>query len=190
MQQLVEEIRKCTFCQDKLPLTPNPLFTASTQASIMVVGQAPGIRAHTSGKPWNDASGKRLREWLGVSETVFYDPEQIALVPMGLCYPGKGKNGDLPPRKECAPLWHSKLVNAMPNLRLTVLVGKYAQQYYLKDQMKNNLTGTVMHYRAYLPRYFPIVHPSPNTRFWLSKNPWFVEEVVPNLQEIVKAVLV
>lgn len=189
MQQLVEEIQKCIYCQEKLPLKPNPLFTASVHASIMVIGQAPGIKAHASGKPWNDASGKRLREWLGISEKVFYDPQKIALVPMGLCYPGKGKNGDLPPRKECAPLWHKKSVEVMPKIVLTVLVGKYAQQYYLGNQMKRNLTGTVMSYRDYLPKHFPIVHPSPNARFWLSKNPWFIEEVIPELQRAVKAIL-
>lgn len=189
MRQVLEEIRKCTYCQEKLPLKPNPLLTASSNARIMIVGQAPGIKAHESGQPWNDASGKRLREWLGISEETFYDPEQIALVPMGLCYPGKGKNGDLPPRSVCAPLWHEKLVQAMQNIALTVLVGKYAQQYYLRDKMKRNLTETVINFREYIPLYFPIVHPSPNSRFWLRQNPWFIEEVVPVLQKEVKGVL-
>lgn len=189
MRQLLEEIRKCTYCQQYLPLKPNPLLTASSNASIMVVGQAPGIRAHETGKPWNDASGKRLREWLGISDNTFYDPEQVALVPVGLCYPGKGKSGDLPPRPECASLWHEKLIKAMKNVALTVLVGKYAQQFYLRDKMKRNLTETVLSFRDYAPLYFPIVHPSPNARFWLKKNPWFVEEIVPVLQQEVKVAL-
>ena len=138
---------------------------------------------HETGVPWDDPSGRQLRKWLGVSDEVFYDENKIALVPMGFCYPGKGKGGDLAPRTECAPLWHQQLWDNMPNLELIILIGTYAQNYYLKGEIEKNLTETVKAYRKYLPKYFPLPHPSPRNRFWLAKNPWFGGEVVINLQE-------
>ncbi len=181
MQKLLSEIRSCDVCKAHLPLGPRPIVTADARAKIIIIGQAPGTKVHETGVPWDDPSGKTLRKWLGVSDEVFYDPSKIALVPMGFCYPGKGKGGDLPPRTECAPLWHQKLWNGIPNLELIILIGTYAQKYYLKEAMKKNLTATVKAYQQYLPSYFPLPHPSPRNRFWLRKNPWFETEVLPHL---------
>ncbi|WP_423149156.1 uracil-DNA glycosylase family protein [Rubrolithibacter danxiaensis] len=188
IEELLKEIRTCNKCSSCLPLGPAPLLTASSRSRIVVIGQAPGVKAHESRIPWNDASGKQLRKWMGVSDEVFYNPEIIALVPMGFCYPGKGKSGDLPPRPECALSWHEELQKQMPNKELILLVGNYAQRYYLKGRHKN-LTETVKSYHSYLPQFFPIVHPSPNSRFWLSKNRWFVEEVVPVLQQEIQKII-
>jgi uracil-DNA glycosylase len=156
---------------------------AHPESKIAIIGQAPGTKVHQTGIPWDDPSGKQLRKWLGVTDKQFYDERLFALIPMGFCYPGKGKSGDLPPRPECAPLWHDPLIQDMPNLKLTILIGQYAQRYYLGDAMKKNLTETVKNYKNYLPNYMVLPHPSPRNRFWLSKNPWFEEEVLPELQE-------
>lgn len=190
MKKLLSEIRNCEVCKAHLPLGPRPIVAAHANAKIIIIGQAPGTKVHETGLPWDDPSGRQLRKWLGVSDEVFYDETQIALVPMGFCYPGKGKGGDLPPRLECAPLWHQKLWDAMPRLELIILIGTYALNYYLKDGMERNLTETVKAYRQYLPKYFPLPHPSPRNRFWLTKNPWFEEEVVGQLQKLVKKVIV
>ncbi|MEP3210797.1 MAG: uracil-DNA glycosylase family protein [Maribacter sp.] len=181
MKKLLSEIRACEVCKAHLPLGPRPIVTAHSEAKIIIIGQAPGTKVHETGVPWDDPSGRQLRKWLGVTDEVFYDERKIALVPMGFCYPGKGKGGDLPPRTECAPLWHQKLWHEMPNLELIVLIGTYAQKYYLKEEMKKNLTETVKAYQNYLPKYFPLPHPSPRNRFWLGKNPWFETEVLPHL---------
>lgn len=182
MDKLLAEIKACEVCKDHLPLGPRPIVSAHTDARIIIIGQAPGTKVHATGVPWDDPSGKQLRKWLGVSDEVFYDETKIALVPMGFCYPGKGKGGDLPPRKECATLWHQQLWDMMPHLELIILIGAYAQKYYLKKEMKKNLTETVSAYEEYLPRYFPLPHPSPRNRFWLKKNPWFEKEVILDLQ--------
>lgn len=166
-----------------------PLFVASPQSKIVIVGQAPGIRAQTSNMPWNDASGRRLMQWLGVTEAQFRDPAMFAHIPMDFYYPGKGKSGDLPPRKTFAPLWHSRLRDDMPNVELTILIGKYAQAYYLKNRVQANLTETVHHYATYLPEYFPLVHPSPLNFRWFAKNDWFEEALVPDLQNVVAGIL-
>jgi len=158
-------------------------------ARIAIIGQAPGIKVHQSGVPWDDASGRTLRTWLGVNEAQFYNPELFAIVPMGFCYPGNGKSGDLPPRPECAPQWHGPLLEAMPNIELTLLIGQYAQAHYLGDRAKRNLTETVRNYKGYLPEQLPLPHPSPRNRFWQAKNPWFTEKVVPELQRRVQAVM-
>ncbi|GMN09597.1 uracil-DNA glycosylase family protein [Croceitalea sp. MTPC9] len=186
MEQLLTQIRACEVCTAHLPLGPRPIVAAHPDAKIIIIGQAPGTKVHETGVPWDDPSGRQLRKWLGVSDEVFYDETKIALVPMGFCYPGKGKGGDLSPRKECAPLWHQQLWDSMPNLELIILIGTYAQSYYLKGEMEKNLTETVRAYRNYLPKYFPLPHPSPRNRFWLSKNPWFESEVLPELKKRIK----
>lgn len=190
MQKLLSEIRSCEVCKAHLPLGPRPIVAAHPKASIVIVGQAPGTKVHKTGVPWDDPSGKQLRKWLDVSDEVFYDETKIALIPMGFCYPGKGTSGDLPPRTECAPLWHEPLLDNMPNLALVILIGMYAQKYYLGKMTKNTLTETVASYKTYLPKYLPLPHPSPRNRFWLTKNPWFEEEVVPELQRQVAKVLI
>lgn len=182
MKELLSEIRACEVCKAHLPLGPRPIVAAHLDAKIIIIGQAPGTKVHETGVPWDDPSGKQLRKWLGVSDAVFYDETKIALVPMGFCYPGKGKGGDLPPRTECAPLWHQKLWDSMPNLKLIILIGTYAQKYYLKNEMEKNLTETVKAYHKYAPKYFPLPHPSPRNRFWLTNNPWFEEKVVKELK--------
>ena len=162
-----------------------PLFVASPQSKIIIVGQAPGIRAQTSNMAWNDASGQRLMRWLGVSEDQFRDPSLFAHIPMDFYFPGKGKSGDLPPRKEFASLWHDRLMEHMTQVKLTILIGKYSQGHYLKDRVPRTLTETVRDYKYYLPDYFPLVHPSPLNFRWFAKNEWFEEEVIPDLQRIV-----
>lgn len=165
-----------------------PLFQASPSSKIVVIGQAPGIRAQTSGIPWDDTSGTKLRSWLGVSEEQFRNPAIFALVPMDFYYPGRGKSGDLPPRKDFAPLWHTKLMDLMPNVELTVLVGRYAQKYYLPGE-QSTLTETTRNYRTYLPDYFPLVHPSPLNFRWHAKNRWFEDEVIPELQKQIAKII-
>ncbi|MFD2891478.1 uracil-DNA glycosylase family protein [Flavobacterium chuncheonense] len=189
MQSLHHEILQCTHCSEHLPLGPNPVVQISRTAKILIIGQAPGVKVHQTGIPWNDASGKQLRHWLQLSEEIFYDATKIAIVPMGFCYPGKGNSGDLPPRKECAPLWHDKIISEMPDLKLTLLIGQYAQKYYLKTSVKSNLTETVAHFEAYLPDFFVLPHPSPRNRFWMQQHQWFETKVVPVLQSKVKSIL-
>ena len=166
-----------------------PLFSTPSTAKILIVGQAPGIKAQESKIFFNDKSGVKLREWMGIDDEIFYKSGLIGVVPMDFYYPGKGKSGDLPPRKNFAKKWHSKVLELMPNIELIVLVGKYAQDYYLGNDKKQNLTETVFNYKQYLPRYFPIVHPSPLNFRWHNKNPGFIKEVVPELQKRVKEIL-
>ncbi len=176
-------------CAEYLPLGPRPVVSAHPESRVLLIGQAPGTRVHNSGIPWNDPSGDTLREWLEMDKADFYDAQKIAIVPMGFCYPGKGKSGDLPPRPECAPLWHPRLVEAMPNIRLTLLIGQYAQRYYLKEHFGKNLTETVRNHRHYLPDFLPLPHPSPRNRLWLRRNPWFQEEVLPVLRQQMRRAL-
>ncbi len=189
MKQLLQNISTCTICERYLPLGPRPIVTAHPDAKIAIIGQAPGAKVHATGIPWDDPSGKQLRKWLGVTDEQFYNDRLFALIPMGFCYPGKGNSGDLPPRPECAPQWHQMLLKQMPNITLTILIGQYAQKYYVKERLKSNLTETVRHYAEYLPDYFVMPHPSPRNRFWLRKNPWFEEEVLPEFQKRVSTVL-
>lgn len=166
-----------------------PLFSVSPTAKVVIIGQAPGIKAQISNKPWDDASGERLIRWLGIPEKIFRDPALVAHMPMDFYYPGKGKSGDLPPRREFAPLWHGRLLQLMPQVEMTILVGRYAQQYYLDTPKSDSLTVTVRNYRQYLPTYFPLVHPSPLNFRWLRQNQWFEEEVVPDLQARIQNIL-
>lgn len=186
---LLQEIRACRHCEAYLPLGPRPVVRAASTARLLIVGQAPGTRVHATGIPWNDPSGDRLRAWLQLDRTTFYDESQVAILPMGFCYPGKGKSGDLPPRPECAPLWRPKLLPLLPNIQLTLPIGVYAQNYHLAGRQKANLTETVRTFHEYLPDLFPLPHPSPRNQFWLERNPWFVAECLPVLRARVAAVL-
>lgn len=189
MDRLLQEVRACTVCAEYLPNPPKPVLRASATARLMIVGQAPGRRVHESGIPWNDPSGDKLRDWLQLSREQFYDESRIAIVPTGFCYPGKGAHGDLPPRPECAPLWHPVLRAAMPDIRLTLLIGSYAQAWYLGPDRKASLYETVHARQQYLPQFFPLPHPSPRNRRWLSQRPWFETEVLPELRTLVHRVL-
>ncbi|CAN5328063.1 uracil-DNA glycosylase family protein [soil metagenome] len=182
LEKLLLEVRACRACEGKLPLGPRPIVRATVHARVLIVGQAPGTKVHKTGVPWNDPSGDRLRGWLGVDRDFFYNEENIAIIPMGLCYPGKAPNGDMPPRKECAPLWFDKLHALLPNIGLTLLVGHYAQAHYLNTRRKATLTDTVANYAEYLPEYFPLPHPSPRNLMWLRRNDWFERDVVPALK--------
>ncbi len=188
MKELLTEIRNCTICSEYLPLGPRPVIEASSNSKIIIVGQAPGTKVHESGIPWDDQSGKKLREWLNVDNDTFYNVDNFGIVPMGFCYPGKGKTGDLPPRKECAETWHDQVFSAFDRIRLVLVIGTYAQNYFFpKDE--NNLTEKVRNYQKYLPKYWPLPHPSPVNRFWRSKNLWFEAEVVPRLQKKINQLL-
>ena len=166
-----------------------PVYTASAKAKIVIVGQAPGRKAQESLQPWSDVSGKLLRSWLGVTDEQFYDPNVVALIPMDFYYPGKGAHGDLPPRKGFAEKWHPQLLAHMPDVELTILIGAYAQKHYLGKRAERNLTETVRTYEAYLPDYFPLVHPSPLNFRWRKNNPWFEAEVVPELRRRIAQLL-
>lgn len=156
---------------------PRPVLQASKEARILLVGQAPGLKVHNSGVPWNDASGDRLREWLGITSDIFYDEKRIAILPMGFCYPGAGERGDLPPRKECYPLWHKRFLTEMQNIQIIVLLGQYAMVSYLGKSRKSSLTKTVHAWREYLPRFLPLPHPSPLNNIWLARNRWFEKDL-------------
>ncbi|EGQ8074116.1 uracil-DNA glycosylase family protein [Vibrio vulnificus] len=182
LEPLLTQIRACQVCASALPLGANPVVQAHSEAKILIIGQAPGTKVHHTSIPWNDASGNRLRAWLDIEKQTFYDPKQIAIMPMGFCYPGQGQSGDLPPRKECAPLWHEALLKHLPNIELTLLIGQYAQNRYLSNKPKT-LTETVQNWQAWLPDYLPLPHPSPRNTLWLRKNPWFEEQTVPYLRQ-------
>lgn len=186
-ESLVAEVRACTACAAVLPLGPRPVFQMSQTATLLVASQAPGSKVHASGIPFSDPSGDRLREWAGLSNEQFYDAAKVAILPMGLCYPGRAANGgDAPPRPECAPLWRERLLAAMPAIRLTLLIGGYAQNHVLGP---GSVGARVRAFRDYLPRYFPLPHPSWRSRIWAARNPWFEEEVLPALRESVARAL-
>ena len=189
LDSLFEEIRACRLCEAHLPLGPRPVIRGAESARLLIIGQAPGTRVHASGIPWDDLSGDRLRHWLGVDKPTFYDESRIAIMPMGLCYPGKGKSGDLPPRPECAPAWHDKVLILLPNIELTLLIGQYAQHRYLGKAARGSLTETVRSWADYSPGWLPLPHPSPRNTLWLKKNPWFEQEVIPHLQQRVAPLL-
>jgi uracil-DNA glycosylase len=176
-------------CAAHLPFAPRPVLRVSPTARVLIVGQAPGRRVHASGVPWDDPSGDRLRAWLQLSREIFYDESRIAIIPTGMCYPGKGPSGDLPPRRECAPLWHPKLRALMPDIQLTVLVGSYAQAFYLGPRRKGSLAETVRAFGEFLPDFFPLPHPSPRNVGWFQRNPWVEKEVVPEVRKRVGEIL-
>ncbi len=190
LQRLTKQIRSCALCENHLPLVPNPIVRPSSTAKLLIIGQAPGIKVHETSVSWNDASGNKLREWMGIERDVFYDSEKIAIMPMGFCYPGKGKSGDLPPRVECAPQWHASLLELMPQIELVLLIGMYAQKYYLHTARKKNLTETVRAWQQYSPRYLPMPHPSPRNKLWLKNNAWFERDVIPVLKQRVSELTV
>lgn len=186
---LLEEVTACRLCEAHLPHPPRPVVRASATSRLLIVGQAPGRRVHETGIPWNDPSGDLLRAWLRLDREQFYDETRIAIVPTGFCYPGKGKQGDLPPRSECAPQWHDRFLAAMPKIGLTLLIGSHAQAYYLGEKRKPTLTETVENFKEYLPHFFPLPHPSPRNRLWLKRNPWFEKDVLPELRKRVQKIL-
>ena len=183
LSTMLKEVRGCDICAAALPHGARPVLQAGPKARILIAGQAPGRKVHESGILFDDPSGDRLRDWLQVDREIFYDPDKLAILPMGFCYPGTGKSGDLPPRPECAPLWHGPLLEALPNLELTLLIGSHAQKYYLKKTAAKTMTETVRNWRNYLPGIIPTPHPSWRTTGWLRKNPWFETDVVPELRK-------
>ena len=188
LASLLNEVRACRTCETSLPFAPRPVLRASASAQLLIIGQAPGTRVHQTGIPWNDPSGDRLRDWMGLDRELFYDEQRIAIIPMGLCYPGKGKSGDLPPRPECAEQWHARLLAELPQLKLRLLVGKYAQDYYLGTR-RQSLAATVHAWEDCLPDFFPLPHPSPRNIRWFLNHPWFETDVLPAFRERIMAIL-
>jgi uracil-DNA glycosylase len=188
LSSLLYEIRACAICEAHLPLGPRPVLQLDSRARVLIAGQAPGRKVHESGVPFDDASGNRLREWLGVTREVFYDPKQFALVPMGFCFPGSGRSGDLPPRPECAPAWREQLLGHLRHIELTLVLGQYAQAYHF-GKSSASLTELVKSWRSHWPHTVPLPHPSPRNNLWLRRNPWFEAEVLPPLRERVSALL-
>jgi len=188
LTSLLREVRACTLCAQHLPLGPRPVVQVHESARILIAGQAPGRKVHDTGVPFNDASGERLRAWLGISREVFYDAERVAILPMGFCYPGTGNSGDLPPRPECAPAWRAALLSRLKNLRLTLVIGQYAQASHLPGA-DESLTEVVRAWRQHWPAMVPLPHPSPRNNLWFKRNPWFEQELIPVLRNRVKQVL-
>lgn len=186
--QLLEEVRACRHCASALPQPPRPVLQLDPRARILIAGQAPGRRVQASGLPFDDPSGDRLRDWLGLERDAFYDPARVAILPMGFCYPGSGRNGDLPPRPECAPLWRARLLASLQSLRLTLVIGSHALDWHLPDHPRT-LTDTVRRWRDHPPQLMPLPHPSPRNNIWLKKNPWFDRELLPVLRQRVAQAL-
>ncbi|RUO58996.1 uracil-DNA glycosylase family protein [Pseudidiomarina insulisalsae] len=193
LDNLLEHVRACRVCEENLPFGARPVLQASSQARILIAGQAPGRRVHATGLPFNDPSGDRLRQWLGVDRQQFYDARLFAIMPMGFCYPGTGKSGDLPPRPECAPLWRKRLMAELPALELVLPIGQYAINWHLAEQgmiaKKQTLTETVKQWQQFWPHVLPMPHPSPRNNLWLRRNPWFEEEIIPHLQQRVQSLI-
>ena len=190
LERLLADIRQCRICAAHLPHAPRPVLSATTRARILIAGHAPGIRVHRSGVPWDDPSGDRLRGWLGIGRDTFYDPTRFAIIPMGFCYPGTVKgSGDLPPRPECAETWHRQLMQTLPQVEFTIVLGRYAQEWHLGKGRRTTLTETVAGWNDYMPRYLPLPHPSGRNNGWLARNPWFGSEVIPALRHRVASLL-
>ncbi|HEX9980905.1 MAG TPA: uracil-DNA glycosylase family protein [Flavobacterium sp.] len=187
MKQIINDIRQCNLCHD-LPMGPNPVVQLGINSRILIIGQAPGRKVHQSGVPWDDKSGDTLRQWLGVSKEVFYDPEIFAIMGMSFCYPGKGISGDLPPRPTCSKTWHKLILDKFGTKPITLLIGQYAQRHYLPGVYKG-VTDTVKNFESFLPEYFSLPHPSPRNQNWLKINPWFAETVLPELRMMIKELL-
>lgn len=189
LDALLSAVRDCRACEAHLPLGPHPVLQAHASARILIVGQAPGLRVHVTGIPWDDASGQRLRNWMEVDERVFYDASRIAIVPMAYCYPGRGRGGDLPPRRECARLWLDHLLAKLPRIQLTILIGHHAQRHFLGAGRKATLAQTAAAWREYAPRYLPLPHPSPRNQPWFKRHSWLEREAIPHLRERVRALV-
>lgn len=187
-ESLLAKVRACEICKESLPYEPRPVVQLDPESRILIVGQAPGSKVHQSGIPFDDASGQRLRDWLGISREDFYNPKKVAILPMGFCYPGTGKSGDLPPRPECAPKWREELLAQLEVVELTIVIGQYAQAYHLEGA-KRSVTEHVQRWREYWPKVVPLPHPSPRNNRWLKNNPWFEAELVPELKKQVAALL-
>jgi len=187
LTRLLREVRACRICSADLPFGPRPVVQVTTTARLLIVSQAPGSKVHQSGIPWSDASGDRLRDWLKLDRSTFYDEARVAILPMGFCYPGAGENGgDRPPRPECAPRWHDRLLKHLPDLQLTLLIGQYAHQHYLGTGRNSSMTETVKAFAQYRPQFFPLPHPSWRSAIWMRKNPWFEETIIPKLRKAVQ----
>lgn len=189
LDELLVAVRDCRACEHHLPLGPRPVLRAAPTARILVVGQAPGLRVHKTGVPWDDASGERLRAWMGLGKQVFYDESRVAIIPMGYCYPGRGVGGDLPPRRECAQLWLDQLLAKLPLIELTLLIGQHAQRHFLGRRRKSSLAETMKAWREYAPEYIPLPHPSPRNTPWLQRHSGFESELLPELRERIKGIL-
>lgn len=190
VESVLAQARACRVCEPELPLGPRPVLQASATSRVLIVSQAPGRKVHETGLPFNDPSGDRLREWMGVDRATFYDPVRVAIVPMGFCFPGTGRSGDLPPRPECAPTWHPRLLPLLKQVRLTLVIGQYAHKGLLGRQRRRNLTETVKAWREFLDRgRLPLPHPSPRNQMWLRRNPWFEAELLPELRARMAAAL-
>ncbi|MGI9417265.1 MAG: uracil-DNA glycosylase family protein [Geminicoccaceae bacterium] len=186
---LIDQVKACRICAEKLPHGPRPVIQIGREARLLIAGQAPGSKVHETGIPFDDPSGDTLRAWLGIDRATFYDPSKVAILPMAFCYPGRGRSGDLPPPTDCAPAWRARLLATMPDIRLTLVIGRYALDHHLGNDAKANLTETVRAYRDYLPTHLPLPHPSPRNRPWLKRHPWFEAEVIPALRDRVAEVL-
>jgi uracil-DNA glycosylase len=186
LEGLLTAVRACRACDAHLPLGPRPVLQAGASARILIVGQAPGAKVHASGVPWDDKSGERLRQWMGIDPATFYDPARIAILPMGYCYPGRAASGDLPPRRECADLWLGQLLAKLPHIELTLLVGQYAQSHFLRGKGHASVTLTTRDWRAHAPAVVPLPHPSPRNIAWFIANPWFDDELLPVLRRSVR----
>jgi uracil-DNA glycosylase len=187
LPRLLREISACRICEAELPQGPRPILRASRSARLLIISQAPGSKVHQTGVPWNDASGDRLRDWMNLDRSTFYDRAKIAIVPIGFCYPGAAASGgDKPPRPECAPLWHERVLDHLPNLQLTLLVGQYSQKRYLASGRKSSMTETVKAFAEYGPKFFPLPHPSWRSGIWMKRHPWFEQEILPRLRRAVQ----
>lgn len=190
LKGLLREVRTCAICEAELPFGPRPVVRLASSARLLIISQAPGKKVHETGIAWNDASGDRLRDWLGVDRSIFYDETRVAILPMGFCYPGVEKaGGDKPPRPECAPHWHARLLGHLPDVRLTLLVGQYAQRHYLRSTRKDSMTETVKAFPEYGPQFLPLPHPSWRSVAWMRKHPWFEQTVIPHLRSVVRPLM-